>query len=317
MIAQWRWRPVLRNVNGRPCCISPTLASKLTLLDSMLGPNILARSLSTPRVKDRHGNTWQYHPQSDRHSKIACWGILFDMLRRSALLRQHVADAKVGFGINHTMTDFTSGREKDLDLVISIPRSDDARDSALTLVELVDSFEIELLSSERKELLQLPLMQRRPVGDVLMALEAKACMTAHQRAGPRLYDELTSAWQCINGSAPQAIAVGYGIVNAAETFVSPKMNKRDLAVTESVVNKERQPKAAEGAQGRIRSVRVRGHTTERGFDAVGITTIIANNDGSEVTLAPIPPSLPASDGLHYERMILRIVGLYESRFLTR
>src|SRR3712207_7991880 len=35
----------------------------------MLGPEIIARSLTAQRIHDQYGNTWQYHPQSDRHSK--------------------------------------------------------------------------------------------------------------------------------------------------------------------------------------------------------------------------------------------------------
>ncbi len=39
------------------------------------GPEILARYLSTPGDPDKHGNAWQYHPRSDRHSKVGCWGV--------------------------------------------------------------------------------------------------------------------------------------------------------------------------------------------------------------------------------------------------
>jgi uncharacterized RmlC-like cupin family protein len=39
------------------------------------------------------------------------------------------------------------------------------------------------------------------VGAVLIALEAKACMTAHVKALPRLYDELNSSHQCVHGSS--------------------------------------------------------------------------------------------------------------------
>ena len=57
-----------------------------------------------------------------------------------------------------------------------------------------------------------------PVGSVLLALEAKACMTAHIKALPRLYDELNSSQLTVHGAADQAIAAGLAIVNIATAF---------------------------------------------------------------------------------------------------
>jgi len=68
-------------------------------MSEMLGETILARTLALARVRDKDGKLWQYHSRSDRHSKTACWAILFDLLRTSALLRDHAAAGKVGFGI--------------------------------------------------------------------------------------------------------------------------------------------------------------------------------------------------------------------------
>lgn len=284
----------------------------------MHGPEIIVRSLSRQRISDQHGNVWQYHPQSDRHSKVACWAILFDLLQRCPLLRQHVESGKVGFGINHTMTDFTADRQKDLDLVISIPRDEPgATATSQTFADLAELYEVTLDTRELRALSALPPLYRRPVGDVLLALEAKAAMGAQVRAGPRLYDELTSAWQCINGSAPQAIAVGFGMVNASAEFISPKMNKFSLKEHEPIVGNETQPGGVNHVQARFRALRVRGHVTERGYDAVGVLTVVARNDGSPITLAPSPPALPQGDSLHYERMILRVAGLYDGRFISR
>jgi hypothetical protein len=53
----------------------------------MNGPDILVRTLSRTNVSDKYGNPWQYHSRSDHHSKVACWGIVFDLLRSSSLLR--------------------------------------------------------------------------------------------------------------------------------------------------------------------------------------------------------------------------------------
>ena len=60
-----------------------------------------------------------------------------------------------------------------------------------------------------------------------MALEAKACMTAHQRALPRLYDELNSSHLTVHGATDQAIAAGFAMVNIAGQYLSPDLNKKN------------------------------------------------------------------------------------------
>ena len=84
----------------------------------MYGPDILVRTLSQTSRADRYGNAWQYHSRSDHHSKVACWAILFDLLVKCPLLRRHVDDGLVGFGINHEMRDFVHDRKKNLDVVL-------------------------------------------------------------------------------------------------------------------------------------------------------------------------------------------------------
>lgn len=283
----------------------------------MDGERILVRSLSFAEVEDSYHNIWQYHPQSDRHSKIACWAIMFDLLEECALLRHHVAEGRVAYGINHSMIDFTSNRKKDLDLVVCMPRADAEPSDGKTFAELADHYGIHLTPDELERLSALPVLVQKPVGDVLVALEAKAAMTKHTGAGPRFYDELTSAWQCINGSSPHALAIGYGIVNASERFVSPKQNKFKIGSRPRVTNTEKQPRAAKAIQRRFEDLKVRGSESGHGFDALGLTTLLMRNDGSPVTLAPSPPSYPHGDPHHYDTMIQRVAGLYDGRFKAR
>ena len=61
----------------------------------MHGPDILARFLQRPGPPDRHGNRWQYHSRSDRHSKVGSWGVALDLLATSSLLRRHAEAGKV------------------------------------------------------------------------------------------------------------------------------------------------------------------------------------------------------------------------------
>src|SRR5687768_16620510 len=89
----------------------------------MHGPEILVRTLSVETREDQHGNHWQYHSRSDHHSKVACWGIVFDLMRMVPLLRRHIEESRVFFGINHEMRDFVHDRKKNLDLVLCTPSS--------------------------------------------------------------------------------------------------------------------------------------------------------------------------------------------------
>jgi hypothetical protein len=96
---------------------------------------------------------------------------------------------------------------------------------------MVEQYEIDLEPAERTELEALPVLRRAPVGSVLTALEAKACMTAHQRALPRLYDELNSSHLTVHGATDHAIAAGFAMVNLASRYLSPDRN-RDLPARE-------------------------------------------------------------------------------------
>ena len=281
------------------------------------GERILARSLSSGAIPDKFGNSWQYHSRSDRHSKIACWGVLFDLLLSCPLLRRHTAHGTIGFGINHEMTDFVTGRRKNLDLVICLPRSDAKAPRQVAFGDLIEQYDIQLAAPELDAFNSLPMLLRRPVGEVLVALEAKACMTAHTKAAPRLFDELSSAAQCINGSAPSAIAVGHVLVNTSDHFVSSDRNRRHRTATNRDDSRDPQPISWEKALGTARRLTVRGYATDRGFDAVGVTMLKGVNDGNPFVVPSVPPRLPSNDPLSYESMIHRVSGIYDTRFQNR
>lgn len=286
----------------------------------MFGQRIIARSISAARIIDQHGNVWQYHSRSDRHSKVACWVVLFDVLQRCALLRRHVEEGKVAFGINHQMIDFRTDKRKDLDLVICVPRESGPEEGAgrwRSFADLAVEYGVVLEDRERDSLAVLPLFEQRPVGDVLVALEAKAAMTAHVRAAPRLFDELTSAFTCINGSSQHAVAAGLIMINAAPEFVSPDRNKKGFDAKLPEITTERQPNGAQVILNRVKKLRVRGHPTEHGFDAVGIFALDMRNDGGNVSVAAIPEFPGVGDNYHYETMIMRIASIYEGRFQSR
>ena len=280
---------------------------------SFFGPQILTRTLSATARPDRYGNRWQYHPRSDHHSKVACFAIALDLLRQCALLRRHVEIGAVTFGINHEMRDFVHNRKKNLDLVLCTPAGDLAHRKPQKLGGLVSAYSILLSEVERASLDELPALRRTGVGSVLLALEAKACMTAHQRALPRLYDELNSSHATIHAASAHAIAAGFGMVNAAPAYLSPDLNKANCPVVPAW-SQHRQPRDAELAVAKLRQLPRRTKVDDEGYDALAIAVITARNDGSPIELVETPPAPAVGDIDHYAAMIERVANLYATRF---
>lgn len=270
----------------------------------MEGPAILAQTLSVPALtRTKAPEPWQYHSRGGRHSITACWGVLFDLLANSSLLRQHVQDGKVVFGLDHQMQDYAANRAKNLDLVIARPH--DAgwtnKRRPRNFSELPDRFDMELTATQRSVLKSLPDPVEGAVGAVHLALEAKACMTAFSKSYPRLYDELNSSHAVIHGASNRALAVGLAIINVADEFVSP-VGKR---------NRHNQPRDALGAIAKVEQLPRRSGDEGVGYDGLGIVLVDLTNDGSSVTLADQPP-VPVN--YEYERMIVRIANEYDVRF---
>lgn len=279
----------------------------------MHGPEILVRTLSKVSRTDKFGNAWQYHSRSDHHSKVACWGIVFDLLQSCALLRRHVASGAVHFGINHEMRDFVQDRTKDLDLVLCTPGTGQLKGKQSTLAQLGESYGIELTPAEAVELAALPVLTRAPVGSVLMALEAKACMTAHQRALPRFYDELNSSHLTVHGASDQAIAAGFAMINMSELYLSPDLNKKNR-VADPEWSRHTQPKDAQITVDKVRQLPKRSKTGDTGYDALAIVVVDFVNDGSPVQLVTRPPAPAAGDIYNYDSMIDRLSHIYATRF---
>lgn len=231
-------------------------------------------------------------------------------MRTSSLLKQHVETGKVTLGINHAMLDFKQGRSKKLDLVIARPASgSDSRSTSLS--KLAVSVGAKLTEEERAEFESLPAVLQQPVGSVLVALEAKACMTAHGKAEPRLYDELNSSQQTVHGANDAAIACGLAMINIAETFISPSKQHPGMPTS---VSKHKQPQVTESVINKVRQLPRRTQPGSTGFDALGIMVVNLRNDGSTVDLFEKPPAPQPGDGDTYSEMVTRAASLYDFRF---
>ena len=280
----------------------------------MDGPKLIVDTLSrVGNVVDKHGNAWQYHSRSDHHSKTICFAVLIDLLRHCPELQRHARDGLIGFGINHTFYDFTQEKKKDLDLVVCKPARAD--DSGPTLLEFADRFHLKLSDDQKSFLEGFPAFQNVTVGSALIALEAKAAMTAHVRACPRLHDELNSSHNIVHGHDETSVAAGLVLVNVSDTFVSSDLNKWSLKDHKAVISRHRQPKDAQKVVDTIKGLKRRSGTTDAGFDALSILIVDCKNDGTRVELVEDrPPAVTDADIFHYTSMINRICARYRSRF---
>lgn len=277
----------------------------------MDGPEILVASLSVSQPRGRSRARWQYHSRSDLHSKVACWGVCFDLLQQSNLLRQHVQSGKVVFGVNHEMRDFSTGRKKNLDLVIARPAGPPSP-SPRTLADLALEYSVVLNPGQQQTLQGLPTLQEAPVGAVIVALEAKATMTEHGKARPRLYDELNSSHLTVHGASSQALAVGFVMVNASTTFVSPDLNKNPRR--RKVVSSHTQPAAAASIIEKVKEIPRRTGPRTTGFDGLAIVVVSLANDGTPVTLVTGVPAPQPGDIFYYDNMVTRVANEYDTTF---
>jgi hypothetical protein len=208
------------------------------------------------------------------------------------------------------MRDFVHDRKKNLDLVLCTSAGSATNE---TLADLARAYGILLNSEEQERLAAAPALTRAPVGSVLMALEAKACMTAHQRALPRLYDELNSSHLTVHGASDQAVAVGFAMVNVAADYLSPDLNKKNRG-SNPEWSRHAQPRDADLAVAKIKQLPRRSKVADVGYDALAIVVVDMPNDGSSVGLVETPPAPQPGDIYHYNTMLARLSTIYATRF---
>lgn len=272
----------------------------------MLGPSILARSMSVATKRGKGAKAWQYHSRSDNHSKVACWTVVFDLLRECPVLRNQAEAGLIGFGINHVMV---GPINKTLDLVVTIVPPNRKKARRQSLAQLAYKYAIPLSLEERATLSGLPMIEndtKTDVSEVAIALEAKACMTEHLKSMPRLHAEILATGYLARQAAPRCITVSYSMVNAAESFISPS--------GKGSVNHHQQQDVRRVVSMLGTALPLAKNMRNLGFDAIGTTVVECRNDGSPVTVLSGAPAPSTSDHHHYERMIRSICSEYRSRF---
>lgn len=254
----------------------------------MLAPERFAIWLASNKHVDRRwGHTYLYHSRSDAHSIALCQFIRDDLVNRSELLRLHAGNGVVGYGINRRMR-FPNGKEKAIDLAIGVPEhpADPVAEGAIPLVARISR--------------------------LLVACEAKAVMTEHSKAKPRVYDELSSSHEIVHQGQPDAIAAGVCVVNLAGEFVSPL---RQTSVDAVIVSTHAQPRVTAEVVQHLRGLPIRDTPGQVGFDA--FTTIVIETDNRTFARhVATPPAPQPGDKDHYQTFLERIARLYLARFAT-
>lgn len=274
----------------------------------MKGPYILARTMSMPTRRGNSERAWQYHSRSDAHSKIACWTVLFDLLMECDVVRRDAEAGRLGFGINHQMV---GPINKTLDLVLTRVSSNRPKGRRRNFKDLAEDYNVILEPEEREALNSLPLPMeesKEDMSEVVIALEAKACMTEHIKSIPRLHAEILATGYLAKQAVPRCIAVSYSLVNTAPTFVTPSGKGKP--------NVHSQPSDARRVIDMLSTAvpLARNFNNLLGYDVVGVTAIACRNDGSPVTIEQDDPAPKPTDHVRYERMIALICSEYRSRF---
>jgi hypothetical protein len=275
---------------------------------SQLGPAILARTLSVPTRRGKSSHAWQYHSRSDHHSKLSCWGVILDLLASCDVVRRHAEEDLISVAVNHQMV---GPINKTLDLVICKSGQDRKRSPVGKFRDLVSQYNIHLSCEEEMKLNSLPdvsLEESGNVSEVLIALEAKACMTQHSKSMPRLHAEILATGFLARQAAPNCITASYTVVNASETFLSPgksgEPNSHNSSDCKSVIDMIRD------------SVPRKQNHPSLGYNAIGVSAICCKNDGSPVLVLGdgVMGAPRKNDFLHYERMISSICSDYRDKF---
>ena len=217
-------------------------------------PAVLAETLSL--------SPGQYHPRSDRHSVIKCLGLLFDLLELRPDLAQAIQEGRLTVGIN------TPVNGKALDLALGTPAIWNHQRPPRSLGDLAQAVGLDVNPFQN-------LLEGR-IKMPLLAVEAKAIMTDHAGALPRLTDELE---RFRHRFGPETKAVGLVLVNVAQTFQSPLRNTQ---------THHRQPNDA------LKVVQAMFDLPLR----VGMLFLDCPNDGS-----PITPRNLGPDHLTYEALL--------------
>ncbi|MBL8840488.1 MAG: hypothetical protein JNL90_03045 [Planctomycetes bacterium] len=220
--------------------------------------------------------------------------VMEDLYATCAAIRRDADRGAIGHEINHKIFR-PNAKAKALDLVIGQPRSPLAiGPGGLRRAQVVT-----------------------PGARVI--LEAKACMTAHSKALPRLHDELLSAMRTSIECTPRAVMCGLVVVNIGRSFVSTE-NQRNVDPTDSATlkrNAHNQPRDAAKVIDQLQAtLPIRAEIGELGFDCLAFIVVDHDNEvpSAHVTLCDSHPAPPANSPRDYGSFLVDVCNRYRERF---
>jgi hypothetical protein len=255
-------------------------------------PEKFAAWMSTHIAHDKKfgRKVFRYHPRSDEHSKMLCTLVLNDLLASCPPLARHAQQGKVVAGINMTYL-FPNAKKKNLDLALGTPTGAEPLPAAGNLIVIRDS-----------------------IGRLLIACEAKQCMTEHKKTQPRLFDELSSAHEIVHQGDTNTISAGIVVLNIASRFASP--TRQVSGEGPLVFLSHRQPAVTESMVTHLRGLKIREKPGETGFDAFATIVIDCDNVG-QCALRTTPPAPQPGDPDHYGTFLRGISAAYVARFAAQ
>jgi hypothetical protein len=259
--------------------IIESAGSVVDFADAVVEPLDLFLLEQWKRQRAKRPHDWLYHPRQTSLSKVTTKKFLSDLLGASASFREDARVGRIACCLNETMT--AGHRHKRLDLVIGEP--------------------LDPIGATEDE--EHPLRKAK-VGDAMMTLEVKACMTAHRQATPRLLDELRSSVEVVKACNVNTIPVALVIVNVSPTFTNPLNlpgpNQHIPREIERLFRKLNERVHLD-----------RGSGKEAAYGGVGIVVVDTDNEGRILEVAR-GDRVPATHT--YERAVGRAARLYESLF---
>jgi len=169
---------------------------------------------------------------------------------------------------------------------------------------------IVLDKEDRDELhaLPMPLLDHvQDTSEIVVALDAKACMTGHVKALPRLHTEILATGYLAKRAMPQCIVASYTLVNSAPTFRTPSASHK--------IHEHAQPDDANRVVGMLAQAIPLAQEVDDlfGYDVIGATVIDCRNDGSPVSV-DIGFRWPhKTSHITYERLVRNLCSEYRAR----
>jgi hypothetical protein len=162
---------------------------------------------------------------------------------------------------------------------------------------------------------------------VQIAIELKSILTEHGKARKNRLRDFNAFHGYAHQYSPQTVAAAFLVVNSAEHFYSPLRRPNDVTKHGSRHRTSRQ--LAQATIAVFRAIHLRNTVTDPpGLEAIGVVVIEHDNLAFHPSpesqqhlhrptrVAPVPPSLPVGDPMHYQTMIQRICTAYTQRFVV-